>query len=124
MACPRVAQEEVLGFRMMHGGISAPSCCDFTHRVAFEEAQRVHPRWCGAGRVHPEATPGPAVDRSSLHSMAPPCQGTGSGSLGAGLHVPGNQEPTTHAPTATRVVGLTEDEMAGWHHRPDGPEFE
>ena len=20
--------------------------------------------------------------------------------------------------------GITEDEMAGWHHRPDGPEFE
>ena len=24
-------------FRMMHGGVSAPSCCAFTHRVAFEE---------------------------------------------------------------------------------------
>ena len=24
-------------FRMMHGGGSAPSCCAFTHRVAFEE---------------------------------------------------------------------------------------
>ena len=24
-------------FRMMHGGVSAPSCCVFTHRVAFEE---------------------------------------------------------------------------------------
>ena len=23
--------------RMMHGGVSAPSCCAFTHRVAFEE---------------------------------------------------------------------------------------
>ena len=23
-------------FRMMHGGVSAPSCCAFTHRVAFE----------------------------------------------------------------------------------------
>ena len=22
---------------MMHGGVSAPSCCAFTHRVAFEE---------------------------------------------------------------------------------------
>ena len=30
-------------FRMMHGGVSAPSCCAFTHRVAFEEVsvQRV-----------------------------------------------------------------------------------
>ena len=30
-------------FRMMHGGVSAPSCCTFTHRVAFEEVsgQRV-----------------------------------------------------------------------------------
>ena len=24
-------------FRRMHGGVSAPSCCAFTHRVAFEE---------------------------------------------------------------------------------------
>ena len=24
-------------FRMMHGGVSAPSCCAFTHRFAFEE---------------------------------------------------------------------------------------
>ena len=24
-------------FWMMHGGVSAPSCCAFTHRVAFEE---------------------------------------------------------------------------------------
>ena len=24
-------------FLMMHGGVSAPSCCAFTHRVAFEE---------------------------------------------------------------------------------------
>ena len=24
-------------FRMMHGGVSVPSCCAFTHRVAFEE---------------------------------------------------------------------------------------
>ena len=24
-------------FRTMHGGFSAPSCCAFTHRVAFEE---------------------------------------------------------------------------------------
>ena len=24
-------------FRMMHGAVSAPSCCAFTHRVAFEE---------------------------------------------------------------------------------------
>ena len=24
-------------FQMMHGGVSAPSCCAFTHRVAFEE---------------------------------------------------------------------------------------
>ena len=24
-------------FRMMHWGVSAPSCCAFTHRVAFEE---------------------------------------------------------------------------------------
>ena len=24
-------------FRMMHGGVSAPSCCAFTHKVAFEE---------------------------------------------------------------------------------------
>ena len=24
-------------FRMMHGGVSAPSCCAFTHRVSFEE---------------------------------------------------------------------------------------
>ena len=25
---------------MMHGGVSAPSCCAFTHRVAFEEGSR------------------------------------------------------------------------------------
>ena len=24
-------------FLMMHGGVSATSCCDFIHRVAFEE---------------------------------------------------------------------------------------
>ena len=24
----------------MHGGVSAPSCCAFTHRVAFEEVSR------------------------------------------------------------------------------------
>ena len=24
-------------FRTMHGSVSAPSCCSFTHRVAFEE---------------------------------------------------------------------------------------
>ena len=24
-------------FRMMHGGVSVPSCCAFTHRVAFKE---------------------------------------------------------------------------------------
>ena len=24
-------------FRKMHGSVSAPSCCSFTHRVAFEE---------------------------------------------------------------------------------------
>ena len=24
-------------FRMMHGGVSSPSCCVFTHRVAFKE---------------------------------------------------------------------------------------
>ena len=27
--------------RTMHGGGSAPSCCAFTHRVAFEEAFKV-----------------------------------------------------------------------------------
>ena len=29
--------EKQPGFRMMHGGVSAPSGCAFTHRVAFEE---------------------------------------------------------------------------------------
>ena len=28
---------EPAGFSQMHGGISAPSCCAFIHRVAFEE---------------------------------------------------------------------------------------
>lgn len=59
--------------------------------------------------VHPEATPGPAVDRSSLHSVAPPCQGTELGSLGAGLHIPGNQgahNPCTYSHTCSRVAGV------------------
>ena len=33
-----------LPIRMMHGGVSAPSCCAFPHRVAFElipSAQRL-----------------------------------------------------------------------------------
>ena len=29
--------------RTMHGGGSAPSCCAFTHRVAFEEASPLPP---------------------------------------------------------------------------------
>ena len=28
---------EPAGFSQMHGGVSAPSCCAFIHRVAFEE---------------------------------------------------------------------------------------
>ena len=28
---------EPAGFSEMHGGVSAPSCCAFIHRVAFEE---------------------------------------------------------------------------------------
>ena len=38
---PQAPRRAVCGtrgsFRTMHGGVSAPSCCAFTHRVAFEE---------------------------------------------------------------------------------------
>ena len=40
---PRIARRAVCGtrgsLRTMHGGGSAPSCCAFTHRVAFEEVR-------------------------------------------------------------------------------------
>ena len=32
---------EPAGFSEMHGGVSAPSCCAFIHRVAFEEVSGI-----------------------------------------------------------------------------------
>ena len=64
--------------RTMHGGGSAPSCCAFTHRVAFEEGS------------------GPRIGKDS----------------DAGRDWGQEQK------------GMTEDEMAVWHHRLNGPRGE
>ena len=46
--------------RTMHGGGSAPSCCAFTHRVAFEEGSGPH--WSAPGGGGPLLRGQPLLD--------------------------------------------------------------
>ena len=57
-------------FRMMHGVVSAPSCCAFTHRVAFEEVSGQPP---GSPSLWPPDPAGGWAGRRLLHRSWPSC---------------------------------------------------
>ena len=73
--------------RTMHGGGSAPSCCAFTHRVAFEEGSGPRLARDGVSREVPcSALKGETVpDSPGLGTEPLPgalCSGTGSPAMG------------------------------------------
>ena len=63
----------------MHGGGSAPSCCAFSHRVAFEEATSLLDELLAAtGAPDTQApAPGAAADEGVDPALPGPTQGEG-----------------------------------------------